>query len=499
MTNWHPTIPAGKGPMYVRLAQQIADDIAAGHLPSGSKLPPQRDLAYDLAITVGTIGRAYALVRERGLVSGEVGRGTYVLGSRQTVEQAGSTSTAIEGPVPARQRQGLRQSRDTQTVSLSEDVGFRETRTLMPAPGMLRFDSSSAPEIGQSDIIRPLLQEITLECPYEIASYTRNVPDSWREAGQRWLARSGWTPDVASIVPTLGAQPGLMAVVTATTNPGDRIVSEELAYSTFSRATALAGRQPLSVARDEHGPIPENLEKLCAQQHPKVIFLMPSLHNPTLSIMPESRRDEIVEIARRYNLWIIEDEVYGALRKTGLSPFAAIAPERTFHISSLSKAVAAGVRGGWISCPSTHTQRLSTTHKMLTGGISFLLAELAARLVLSGAAATLRDNIIQEITARHAIAEQHLKGWQASTAPDSPFLWLQLPEPWLPGTFKAAAAAANVLIDDEDHFKIGRSDKVHHRVRIGYTNPHTRKEVTNGFSTIRQLLNDSSATYDSFE
>lgn len=485
--------------MYVRLAQQIAEDIAAGHLPSGSKLPPQRDLAYDLAITVGTVGRAYALVRERGLVSGEVGRGTYVLGSRPTDEQAASPLKAAQTPGLQRQRPVRRETRDGQTEYLGEDVRFRETRTLAPAPGMLRFDSSSAPEIGQSDVIRPLLQDITVDSPYEIASYTRSVPDNWREAGQHWLARSGWTPDATSIVPTLGAQPGLMAVVTATTNPGDRIVSEELAYSTFSRATALAGRQPLSVTRDEHGPIPESLERLCAQQHPKAIFLMPSLHNPTLTIMSEDRRGEIVDIARRHNLWIIEDEVYGSLRETGLTPIAAMAPERTFHVNSLSKAVAAGVRGGWISCPATHTQRISTTHKMLTGGISFLLAELAARLVLSGAATTLRDNILREIAARHAIAERHLKDWQANSAPDSPFLWLKLPEPWLPGTFKAAAAAVNVLIDDEDHFKTGRSDKVHHRVRIGYTNPHTRKEVTNGFETIRQLLNDSSATYDSFE
>ncbi|MEP3259877.1 MAG: GntR family transcriptional regulator, partial [Roseibium sp.] len=62
MTNWIPNIPAGKGPMYLRLATQIAEDIVAGTLPAGAKLPPQRDLAYDLGITVGTVGRAYALV-----------------------------------------------------------------------------------------------------------------------------------------------------------------------------------------------------------------------------------------------------------------------------------------------------------------------------------------------------------------------------------------------------------------------------------------------------
>ncbi len=80
MTNWLPDVSTGSGPLYLRLADRIETDITKGFLPPGAKLPPQRDLAYDIGVTIGTIGRAYALVRERGLVSGEVGRGTFVLG-----------------------------------------------------------------------------------------------------------------------------------------------------------------------------------------------------------------------------------------------------------------------------------------------------------------------------------------------------------------------------------------------------------------------------------
>ena len=79
MTNWLPDLKSGSGPLYVRLAGRIEDAIEEGDLPVGSKLPPQRNLAYDLGVTVGTVSRAYSIVRERGLVSGEVGRGTYVL------------------------------------------------------------------------------------------------------------------------------------------------------------------------------------------------------------------------------------------------------------------------------------------------------------------------------------------------------------------------------------------------------------------------------------
>ncbi len=79
MTTWLPDLSTGDGPLYVRLADQIETSIESGDLKAGAKLPPQRDLAFDIGITIGTVGRAYALARERGLVNGEVGRGTYVL------------------------------------------------------------------------------------------------------------------------------------------------------------------------------------------------------------------------------------------------------------------------------------------------------------------------------------------------------------------------------------------------------------------------------------
>ncbi len=84
MTNWLPDVSRGSGPVYLRLADSIESAIASGTLPAGSKLPPQRNLAYDIGVTIGTIGRAYALVHERGLVAGEVGRGTYVLDRAET-------------------------------------------------------------------------------------------------------------------------------------------------------------------------------------------------------------------------------------------------------------------------------------------------------------------------------------------------------------------------------------------------------------------------------
>ena len=170
-----------------------------------------------------------------------------------------------------------------------------------------------------------------------------------------------------------------MAVIAAMTAPGDKIAFEQLTYSSISRSANLIGRRSVVIGSDEHGADPEDFERLCAQQHPKLVFLMPSLHNPTLTIMPVERRAAIAEIARKHNVWLIEDSIYGALLDEQPTPISRFAPERTFHVGGLSKTVAAGVRGGWVSCPANFAPRVQIAHKMVTGGMPFLLAELAAR------------------------------------------------------------------------------------------------------------------------
>src|SRR4051812_18011029 len=147
MTNWLPDLSQGSGPVYMRLADNIESAIASGTLPAGAKLPPQRNLAYDIGVTIGTIGRAYALVHERGLVAGEVGRGTYVL------DRADTPPSEQVDPV---------------TLSLSG------TRVAEAPPNKLRFDTTAAPDLGQGKIIAGIMAEIGEQHLAEISSYSRS-------------------------------------------------------------------------------------------------------------------------------------------------------------------------------------------------------------------------------------------------------------------------------------------------------------------------------------
>ena len=462
------TPSSGTGPYYVRLADGIEAAVADGTLAEGARLPPQRNLAFDLGVTVGTVSRAYALLRERGLVSGEVGRGTYVQARR----------------VPAR----------AAMANVPEDLGGTRFRDV--PPGKQRFDTTAAPLLGQSQVIGEVLAGVVRDHPQSIASYSRTTHLSWCEAGQIWLSRNGWRPERGDVIATFGAHAGALSAIAAVTSPGDRIAFEALSYSQLARGVRLIGRRIVAVDVDAQGMLPDDFERLCAQQRPKLAYLMPTLHNPTLGILPEDRRREIARIAAQYDVWLIEDDIYGSMSDDPTPMLADFAPERTFVVNGLSKAVAAGLRGGWIACPPHLADRVKIAHKLTTGGLSFLLAETAARMVLSGVATAIKAETLAELTARHAILQAELAGHQFAASPAAPYVWLKLPGSWLSGTFKAAALHEDLLVDDEDEFKPVRMDRAFHRIRISFSSGN-RAELALGLARLRRLLDSNDSGYAS--
>ncbi|SKA12964.1 PLP-dependent aminotransferase family protein [Consotaella salsifontis] len=458
----------GDGPYYVRLADAIAVAITEGKIAAGQKLPPQRNLAFDLGVTIGTIGRTYTLLHQRGLVSGEVGRGTYVAPPKSDPVRGSGQAPSFE---------------------------FSGTRFHEPPEDKLRLDTTAAPDIGQSSIVGEVLAAITRDQPVAVSSYSRVHPQHWLDAGVSWLSRSAWRPTADTIVPTLGAHAGAMAVIAAMSSPGDAVAFEALTYSQFARSARLIGREILPVGLDEEGMVPDEFERACVERRLKLAFLMPSAHNPTLAIMSEERRRALADIARRHDVWLIEDDIYGSLIGGETPLLASFAPERTFVVGSLSKAVAAGIRCGWVACPENFSSRIKITHKMITGGLSFVLAEAGARLVFSGAAEDIRDRVRQEIVAREAIARRALDGYDLVSRPTLPYLWLKLPGEWLSGTFKNAALQQGMLVDDEDEFKAGRIERVYHRARIGFSSA-TREEMGNALFHLRRIIDAGVVGYD---
>lgn len=306
---WRPRLADGGAPAHERLLRALADDILGGALRAGARLPAHRDLAAALGLSVATVTRAYGELRRRGLARSEHGRGMFVASAQaQPAAEPGRTDLSINFP---------------------------------PATVARRW-------------LGPLLAEITAGFdPGMLSTYLppAGAPEH-RAAVARHLARSRGIPvEPSSLLLTSGAHHAIFVALSAC--PPGPVAAEEIAYPLALASFRQAGRRIVGLALDEEGLLPDALEAaLRGPEPPRVLYLVPTLHNPTGATMGEARRARIVALARAHDLLIIEDDVYAMLAPDAPPAFARLAPERTLHVGSFSKSVAPGLRLGYLAPPA---------------------------------------------------------------------------------------------------------------------------------------------------
>jgi DNA-binding transcriptional MocR family regulator len=455
MTIWTPDLSDRRGPLYVALADAIAGGVEDGTLEDGTRLPPHRDLAHRLGVTVGTVSRAYALAEQRGLVSPEVGRGTFVRRPRARGERPAALGVVSDEVIDLTLNQPAdRRYQEVLAATLTE-LGRRalELGDLMPyAPG---------------------------------AGLPRH-----RQAAAQWLRHSSL--DVASerLIITGGAHQAIVVSLAALTRPGDLVLVESLSYSGLLSITAALHLRVEAIAMDEHGMRPNSLDGACRSSGARVVFTNPTLHNPTASTLPPERREEIVAIARRHDVILVEDDVYGLLRRERPPPFAVLAPERTVHVSSASKTVAPGLRLGLLAPPAALYDRLADAKYDLLLSQPALLGEIFALWVADGTAERLLARQREEAAARQRMAAEILGEEAYRADPCSFHLWLPLPAPWRDGDFALAARERGLIVAPGQAFAVGRSHAPS-AVRVSLSSAPDREHLRRALVTLRALLDET--------
>ncbi|TMV66983.1 PLP-dependent aminotransferase family protein, partial [Thioclava sp. BHET1] len=434
-TNWLPTLALQSGPKYLALAQAIRQAIAAGTLGPGDRLPPVRDLAWRLSMTPGTAARAYAILTQEGLLEAGVGRGTFV-------------ATAKTGPRP------------DPALTFEEDLR---------ADGPADLRAPQLPEIGQQAAFLRLMTEAAATSGRADLAYPTLRNDlHLRQQLPRWMAhRSLGAFDAEDIVLSYGGQ-NAIALVMQTCLRADRqaVFVEELSYAGFRHAARLSRAEPIPVAIDDQGMIPEALEAACKRHGGRLLCLTPEAQNPTAARMPEARRRALIAVARAHDLQIIEDECYPIGRDIAALPaLRSLAPERVWHISSLSKTVSAGLRFGWILCPEGQALAARTTAQHSFFGLARPLVDVIQRLMESGAAEELRAAVAAVVERRLALAVARLGPYGLRWQPGLSFCWLPLPGGWRASTFLRAAEAEGILLRSADEYALA-DGRAPHAVRI---------------------------------
>jgi DNA-binding transcriptional MocR family regulator len=391
MTNWQPDLSARKGTRYEALAEAIAEAVRSGALAVGDKLPPQRDLAWKLGMTVGTVGRAYALAEQRRLVSGQVGRGTYVLppaAPAEPIAAAGQTSGVLD--------------LTRNTPPLAEQV----------------------PALAQA--LRDLARQPGLEALLAYTLETGNL--AHRRAGAQWIARVGLDVPESRVIITGGAQNALAATLLALVRPGGAVITEQLTYSGVANALRLGGARPVGVAIDAEGALPEAIDRAARQTGAKLVFLTPTIHSPTTGTMGEERRRAIAEVLRARDLVLVEDDVYGYIPHQRPAPIAALAPDHVIYVASASKCLAPGLRVAWMAVPAALKTRLAETLHAMALALPAFSAEVVTRWIGDGTADRIVSAVRAEVAARHAIATEVLRDLKWRGRPDALHGCVELPE-----------------------------------------------------------------------
>lgn len=444
---WTPTLPDTDQPRYLALVDAITQAIESGELKVGERLPPQRRLAWNLGLNPSTTMQAYREAARRHLVSGEVGRGTYVLaGSKEAtlfrLKQPGERPTLVDlsTNVPV-------------TDEDSQDEVFA-LETLIKSGHAQRLQNYlSADELAFG-----------------------------RAQGAAWLSTRGMTVAADNILLCGGAQQGLFMALLSLCQPGEPVLVEAFTAPGI-KAACRQLRLPLhGVALDQHGIIPEELDRMARATGAKVVVLTPVLQNPTSTIMSPQRQLAIADVVKQHDLLVIEDDVYGALTST--PPLTRLLGERGLLVTSLSKTVAPGLRVGWMTAEPSVLEQIDPHAQATHWGISPLCLSIASQWINDGTAQRRLTWQTEETAQRWRLAKKILGAALYQTERPSPHIWVT-------GALSSmamaqACRAAQVDVVPAEVFAVKEHDT--HAIRISLCAASNRTQLKVALERVAEII-----------
>ncbi|WP_294222339.1 PLP-dependent aminotransferase family protein [uncultured Shimia sp.] len=452
-TIWPPNFDGCTDPKYIVLIQSLRGAVRSGQLPVGEKLPPVRELAWQMGITPGTVARAYKLAVEEGLLETTVGRGTFVADSRPET---------VLPPEPLI------------SVSQTGDLDLRAVRV---------------PDVGQDRVIRNVMTRVASESGTSYLACASSATDLLaRQAVVNWIG-----PDVAGriaaddVVLTLGAQNACVTALQCCLHGAHPVIlTEAVTFPGVRHAGRLLRAEVIGVEMDEHGMRPEKLEEALRRHGGQVLVTSAQAHSPTAIHVPLERRQEIAALARRYNLQIIEDDCH-ALGPADTPSYRALCPDRAWYIGSLTKSVSAALRFGYLVAPDGNAQTARHVAQSMFYGLPQPMLDMCAELIQSGQAQKVRDSIVQFTQRRVQLAVNVLGSWDIRWRPFVPFIWLKLPQGWRGSTFVRVCDAEGIRIKSADEYVLA-DGQAPNAVRIALAPDVPEAELRLALETMSELL-----------
>ena len=446
MTSWRPQ--GVDRPGYQALVASLQQDIQRGRLRAGERLPAIRQLAQQLAVNPTTVARAYRAAEQLGLLHSQTGQGTFVCG--QLALERVIRSPHAEKPL---------------------NLSIIQPLLTLAEPAVQR----ALPRLTQQITAQQLGYPAQALLPHQ-----RQAIDAWL----KWLGNP--LAPGHTLLPVHGAQHGLQAILLALTSAGETVGAENLCYPGLIALCQSLGRTLQGFPMDELGLLPEAVGEYCQRAQLRLLVVTASQQNPTTAIMPLRRRQALIAVARRHQLTLIDDDIYGFTVRGQVPSLYQLAPDCTLSLNSLSKCLLPGLRCGWICLPPAAAEAVQRAIRTQIWMPSPLGLELASQLILSGDAEQICQAQLQEAQARQQLA-YHLLGSRYQHQLRGLHGWLRLPAGVSPDELAGRAEQAGVLISSARYFA---PDGQHSpaAVRLGLMATESREQLSRALTLLRDLL-----------
>jgi 2-aminoadipate transaminase len=385
--------------------------------------------------------------------------------------------------------------RYAQRTQWMQSSAIRELLKLTERPDMISFAGSlPAPEVFPVDAFQEACQQVLAEHGPQALQYsTTEGYRPLREMIARHTARYGIVVEPDNIILTSGSQQALDLIGKIFINPGDRLLIEKPTYMGALQAWNAYQAEYITIALDDRGLRTEELEA-ALRTGPKFIYVLPNFHNPAGVTLALERRQQLVELADRYGVPLVEDDPYGQLRYEGehLPPLVVLDGRlrarggvpysgNVLYLSTFSKTLAPGLRLGWIVAPAEVIRRLVQAKRGADLHTSTLTQMIAYEVARGG----FLDRHVREIRlvyrerrdAMLAALRRYLPASVRWTKPQGGlFLWVTLPEPIDAAEILHAAIAENVAFVPGTAFFADGSGRNTFRMNFSNATPQKIKE-----------------------
>ncbi|WP_206853439.1 PLP-dependent aminotransferase family protein [Candidatus Enterococcus mangumiae] len=346
---WRPDKTKLHRPIYQSLITQLESDILSNKLQKNTRLPSQRELADFLDINFTTVGQAYKLGLEKGLLYTNIGSGTFVS------PNAFTSITISSDQVP------------DHIIDFGLVSSFEQCNEMITP-----FIQAASQNHGISGLL----------------SYREPLGTNYQlTIAKNWLETQSVYTSNEQIAIVSGVQNGLAVTLAALFSPGDRLAVDRYTYSNFIELAQLYHMEIVPIDFDDDGMLPELLEQECRKKKIHGIFLMPSCNNPIGFQLSEERRLQLKEVILKEQLIVIEDDIHSFMttynQKTLLPSFQQLLPEQTIYLAGMTKYICAGLRVAFLVFPEKYKEKIQQAIFNINVKTSSLEAEIITQILCS--------------------------------------------------------------------------------------------------------------------